>query len=362
MAAVDVTAVNALTAKASTLTNKGQFARAAEWYAKAITAAEALGQRDCLAVAYLQTLQADALLSVGEGPGAAGALSAAGASAYFATRRRVFVDLLPAPLATLQRRHAAGTLRRGACLPHEQAVFAAKCECQARSLGVQPSALLERTWQLGAEHVGYEAFLTVARLALEVFACSADTFFAMPHAALHAACTCVVDGVALLEQGREGYDSATESSFVRNLQILAGERFKASNPWHVRIMSVWRRVEGSGVLQRRGGVMMTTGIQVIDVSPHNAAHAAHAHEMALVCSAQRSGAGAGGGVNATHGFAAAGTCARSNTTPHMVQLVDDGDVRCAAVLATGGTSDSHPTTIRRHKRRAPGPTSPHGAL
>jgi hypothetical protein len=35
---------------------------------------------------------------------------------------------------------------------------------------------------------------------------------------------------------------------------------------------------------------------------------------------------------------------------------------CGRCLEVGGTSDSHPTTNRRHKRRAPGPTSPHGAL
>jgi hypothetical protein len=41
--------------------------------------------------------------------------------------------------------------------------------------------------------------------------------------------------------------------------------------------------------------------------------------------------------------------------------VERSGVVCWAQPAWGGTSDSHPT-FRRHKRRAPGPTSPRGAL
>jgi hypothetical protein len=252
MATVDVSAVNALLTKASVLNSKGQCARAAEIYANAITAAEALSQRDCLVVAYLQVLHANALLSVGEGPGADVT------SAYFTTQRLVFTDLLPAPLETLQRRKAAGTLRSGACLPHEQAVFVAKLESQAKSLPLAVRDAHAQQFAAAAVHVGYEVFLAAARLALEVFAVGADTAYAMSHAALQAACTFVVDGIGLLEAGREGYASVTESCLVRNLQNVAGERFRASNPWHVRIVSVWRRVEGSGVLQRRGCI---TGIR-----------------------------------------------------------------------------------------------------
>jgi hypothetical protein len=184
MATVDVSAVNALMTKASVLNSKGQCARAAESYANAITAAEALSQRDCLVVAYLQVLHANALLSVGEGPGADVT------SAYFTTTRRlVFLDLLPAPLETLQRRNAAGTLRSGACRPHEQAMFVAKVESQAKSLPLAARDALVRRSAAAAVHVGYEVFLAAARLALEVFAIGADTAFAISHAALQAACT-----------------------------------------------------------------------------------------------------------------------------------------------------------------------------
>jgi hypothetical protein len=260
MATVDVSAVIKLTTKASTLNAKGHFARAAEFYANAIAAAEALSQRDCLVVAFLQVLRANALLGVGEdAPGAAVATSA-----YLATRRLVFVDLLPAPLATLQRRHAAGTLARGACLPHEQAVFAAKVESQAKDvLASAGPAARDAIVRRFAADVGVEVYLMAARLALEVFATGADITFAMPHAALQAACTCVVDGIGLLEQGREGYNSATEACYVRNLQIMAGERLRASSPWHALIVSAWRRLEGSGVLQRRGG-FFSDGIQLFE--------------------------------------------------------------------------------------------------
>jgi hypothetical protein len=63
MAAVDISRVVALTNKALALTSKGHWARAAEVYAEAVMAAQALQQPDCVIVADLQASQANALLA-----------------------------------------------------------------------------------------------------------------------------------------------------------------------------------------------------------------------------------------------------------------------------------------------------------
>jgi hypothetical protein len=63
MAAVDVSRVVALTNKAATLKSRGHHhARAAEKFAVAVAAAQALQQPDCVIVAHLQASHANALL------------------------------------------------------------------------------------------------------------------------------------------------------------------------------------------------------------------------------------------------------------------------------------------------------------
>jgi hypothetical protein len=62
MAAVDVSHVVALTNKATTLESRGHWARAAEKFAEAVAAAQALQQPDCVIVARLQATHANALL------------------------------------------------------------------------------------------------------------------------------------------------------------------------------------------------------------------------------------------------------------------------------------------------------------
>ncbi len=119
MAAVDVSRVVALTNKAVTLKGRGHFARAAEVYAEAVATAQALQQPDCVILAHLQASHADALLAYANTAGVPEA-------------RRVelircgFLELLPAAIAPLERRMAAGTLLAGASRPYEVAWCAAK--------------------------------------------------------------------------------------------------------------------------------------------------------------------------------------------------------------------------------------------
>jgi hypothetical protein len=119
MAAVDVSCAVALTNKALTLEIRGHWARTAEIYAEAAAAAQALHQPDCVIVAHLQASHAEALLAHAETAGVPEA------------RRRELIrsallELLPAAMASLQRRLAAGTLLPGACRPYEMAWWAAK--------------------------------------------------------------------------------------------------------------------------------------------------------------------------------------------------------------------------------------------
>ena len=248
--------MNALTTKATTLECKGQSARAAEIYAAVIAAALALGQRDCLVVAMLQVMHANALLN------AKPALGTDMASLMDLSMRRIFVCLLPAPLAALQRRKAAGTLHSGACLPHEVSWFAVKIVSDMNANGIQ--ARTRNFAQEQAVHIGYDNFLMASCLAMQLFLFGADTHFAIPHEALHAAYTFIEDGLMILEQGRPGFGLATESSFISSMQTMADKRFLADNPWHVRIVNAWQRVQRSGVLQQRSWLI--PGIELLRTS------------------------------------------------------------------------------------------------
>jgi hypothetical protein len=118
MAAVDVSRVVALTNKAVTLESRGHCARAAEVYAAAVAAAQALQQPDCVIMSHLQALHANALLGHAHMVGVPEARRVESA-------RSTFRELLPPAMASLQRRMAAGTLLAGACRPYEVAWCAA---------------------------------------------------------------------------------------------------------------------------------------------------------------------------------------------------------------------------------------------
>jgi hypothetical protein len=119
MAAVNVSCVVALTKKALTLERRGHWARAAEIYAEAVTAAQALHQPDCLIVAHLQAAHANALFGHANTAGVPETQRAE-------LMRTAFLDQLPAAMASQERRLTAGTLLPGACRPYEVAWCAAK--------------------------------------------------------------------------------------------------------------------------------------------------------------------------------------------------------------------------------------------
>jgi hypothetical protein len=172
MAALDVSHVVALTNKAVTLTTRGHWARAAEVYAEAVAAAQALHQPDCLIVAHLQTTHANALFGHADTAGVPEARRVE-------LLRSAFLELLPAAMASLERRKAAGTLLAGACRPYEMA-WSAATTAHAAALDaklpnaaarVPPTADELSAW---TAYVGYDAYIRTAAIALQLCALCTD--------------------------------------------------------------------------------------------------------------------------------------------------------------------------------------------
>ncbi len=261
--------VAALTNKAVTLTGRGHWARATEIYVEAVAAAQALQQPDCIIVAHLQASRADALLSHAQTVGVPEARSVE-------LMRSAFLELLPAAMASLERRKAAGTLLAGACRPHEVAWCAAKLAHDEAldAKNVVPNAAARaptaaEEMPAWTAYVGYDAYIRSAAIALELCALCTDVDAAQTlnlSEAAAVACSAFVASAFDMMQLRTGWASMMEAALVRNAQSVIDEQqcFDATsskNGWHARILAAWRRLQSSGVLQRRGilhGVSVVT--------------------------------------------------------------------------------------------------------
>jgi hypothetical protein len=167
MSALDISAVTALSCKAETLISQGGYAWAAEKYASAVAAAQALGVADCLVVARLQLEQAACLVGQAASPAVA-------PEEADGMRRKAFA-LLPSALKTLQRRKAARTLLPGACRAHEEAYECAVLAQSARlHMESSPNAAADEPRRY-APLVGYVTFLAAGRLAFARLRCAACT-------------------------------------------------------------------------------------------------------------------------------------------------------------------------------------------
>jgi hypothetical protein len=280
MAAVDVSRVVALASKAVTLTRRGHWASAAEKFAEAAAAAQALQQPDCVIVALSQASHADALLGHAQTAGVPEARRVE-------LTRSAFLDLLPAAMASLQRRLAAGTLLAGACRPHEVAYCAAVI-AHAKTPNTSNAASRRRvvpTAEAVTAYVGYDAYISTARIALEFCALATDPHFARTlnvSEATVAACSVFVESAFDMFELRMGSASIREAGLVRNAQIFLDEEKRflptSSNEWQARILAAWRRLQSSGVLQRRG---ILQGISVAE------AYYTHATATAAATAAAR---------------------------------------------------------------------------
>jgi hypothetical protein len=266
MAAVDVSRVIALTNKAMALASIGHWARAAEKYAEAVSAAQALQQPDCLIVAHLQGSHADALLAHTD---TAGVPAARGVELM----RSAFLELLPPAMASLQRRMAAGMLLAGACRPHEVSWSAAKTVCANALAANVPNAAAVRVPPTAEEmsarsaYVGYDAYINTARIALQLCGLATEPYYTralnLSEATLVACSVFVASAFDMLKLRTVGVKSM-EVSLVHNAQITIEERqcFRATSTdeWQERILVAWRRLQSSGVLQRRRILQHTSAI------------------------------------------------------------------------------------------------------
>jgi hypothetical protein len=281
MAAVDVSRVVALTNKATTLDSRGHFARAAEVYAEAVTAAQALHQPDCVVVAQLQASHANALVGHANMAGVPEARCRE-------LMRCALLELLPAAMASLQRRMAAGTLLAGACRPHEVAWWAAKTAHDEALAANMPNAAVCEPFtaeELSAwtAYVGYDAHMLTARIALQLCALCTDSYTAralnLPEATA-VACSVFLERAFDMIELRTGAASLLEIGLVRNAQIVEKNQqcFRASSEWQARILAAWRRLQSSDVLQRRG---ILQGVSCVT------AHCTHADATAAAAIAAR---------------------------------------------------------------------------
>jgi hypothetical protein len=158
--APDVSAVVALCNKQYDLGIAGHTARAAEYCARALEAAEALGAPDCLIEATLQLSNAATILRnpaamIAEGPEPA-------------ARKTTAVEHFVLATATLQRRRAAGTLMPGSCSAAEVTWRRQRLEhAQESKLNPMSAQAIAAVANL----VGYEAFLQAASLTM-TFICT----------------------------------------------------------------------------------------------------------------------------------------------------------------------------------------------
>jgi hypothetical protein len=289
MATVDVSRVAALSSKAVTLSTRGHFARAAEKYAEAVTAAQALHQPDCVVVAHLQAVRAGALVG-----------HAHTAGVPYARRvelmRSAFLELLPAAMASLERRRTAGTLVPGACRPYEVAWLAAEL-AHGEALGANMALKLTSaaTGVLSAAevadtvtaNVGHDAYILTAQLALAFCEVCTDVSAArrlnLPEATAVACSVFVESAFDMITQLRMTSSTPPEAALVRNAQIIIDEqRFRTvpSREWHAHILAAWRSLQSSGVLQRRG-ILRGMSLVEADEAHQTAAAAATAAARGL---------------------------------------------------------------------------------
>ena len=254
---VDVSHVCALTRAARKPANFHRHVRAAELYERALVAAEALRQPDCLIVAFLRQMRV-----VSQGKAAFHVISEDRA-AMRATASMHLARLeahLSAVLETLERRHASGTLLPGRCRAHEVAWYAdltrADRSFVAKEMPPDEGRDL-RYVSLSAQHVGVDAYFDVARTVVVTLPALLKT--RPPDDLVLASCLAYTEHALRLalqrasgEQMRVGLTS-TESFFVNVFRsdLLPCERLQL--PWCARVLAAWHDLERSGALHRLHG-------------------------------------------------------------------------------------------------------------
>jgi hypothetical protein len=217
MAAVDISALVALTNKRRDLLDLSYIARSREYAVRELAAAQALGIPDCLIVAFLQIDAVDVAQSRG---------LAAMLVPESARLRTEAAELFAVPAESLQRRLAAGTLfsaPAGTCHPWEVEWRQRALEhyaCKSGSLTPSEQAdIAER-----AQCLGYEVCVCAASTAANMLtaACMKRVPMAPQHA--HRAMRAMADAAHALLEAREGHTDTVSlmSDEVNFLYALRG--------------------------------------------------------------------------------------------------------------------------------------------
>lgn len=233
--------VTALDAQAFRLSKKTHFARCADKFGEAATAAKALGFEDCLIVAMLQADELDARMTLMGSPGVEPIHQKLALANVFL--------LLTSLFDTLRRRRDAGTLLAGACRPAEVAWN------KARQRARDPHGELN-PYEWMAPFIGYDAYLTTAAICTDVIALVCATGAEKQSKLTYPVelAEFVASAVELLVKPRLHSEMliSAEMMLVRGLgRVHDGRTFNANKVVHQLLMDAWGVVQHSDVLRER---------------------------------------------------------------------------------------------------------------
>jgi hypothetical protein len=235
--------------KAHELMSKGHTLRAAELYGRAAEKARALGVDNFVTVFY----QSRASLAVRM---YFAALPLTTTADFFKARCTDYRTWLASAVASLERRHAAGTLLGAACRPGEKAWFSCAVTSMESELGWTAAQIKTR-----AESVGYENCMAVAAAALPVLT-AADIFAPCCVAAdWHDFTLHVVRAADLLRLPRPhdmNVASTAETCFLDKFEGNTAVKAAAQGldpALAQQLAAAWQRLDASGVLQTRRSIV-----------------------------------------------------------------------------------------------------------
>ena len=250
--AIDVSHVCKLTRAARKQEVVDHSARAMELYERALAAAEALRQSDCLIVALLRCgsmgRQRDVIVATLSGGDCDDAKRRVVAHQVLA----LFQAHLPGVLDTLERRRAAGTLLPGRCRAHEVAWKAYCAHTTTFLLGEACPG--EGSISEASQLVGVAAYFAAALraiLALQISLAGG----VVPDEQLRGRCLTFLKHALQLElERRHGHKVRTvittdEMLFLDNFRKRLLPHLEPSKPCYTRLLAAWRDVEDSGLLQ-----------------------------------------------------------------------------------------------------------------
>ena len=255
---IDVTHVCKLSRAARKPTHARHHARAVELYERALVAAEALRQTDCLIVATLRHMHVDeqakmALAGISKEDRAAMAAALAAVDSLSKAR-------LPAVLETLERRRASDTLLPGRCRAHEVAWYADMLRCDRSYLPEdapqRPADERAATLHLAqtAPRVGVAVYFDVAHT-VYLTLLGRSTSRAPPDLFLASCLTYTEHALRLVLQRASEHTFLTlhESVFVDAFRTDLLPILMPQAPECARVLAAWRDLEHSGALNKLHG-------------------------------------------------------------------------------------------------------------